>query len=98
MYKRGDIVTHLATEDVKVLVDFGALCHRKGERGMTALHFAASHDDVAIAKTLVTAGCPLNVVDKDVSIVVVCENQYRVFITIFHGNIYRAIMSFTWPI
>lgn len=47
-------------------MDFGACCHRDGDRGTSALHVAAVHDAVGVAEQLVAAGCPLDGLDAGV--------------------------------
>lgn len=52
------------------LVDFTAHCHSsktEDGHGFTGLHLAAVHNSEDIARLLIEAGCPLDVVDEKVS-------------------------------
>ena len=66
------MVQYLTDKDMleQKLVDVTACCHCDDRgRGMNGLHLVAENYAPKVARVLIEAGCPLDAVDKEVSMI-----------------------------
>lgn len=66
----GDAPLHIATrlgltKAIRTLVDHGANVNAVGERGLTALHYAAFENNVEVVSELLACGADPNIKDED---------------------------------